>query len=343
MWTYQDTDQLYHYGILGMKWGKHRVQSSPPSTAQKSKHRTNLEAKYRESGMSKKQAEAAADKRIKTEKILAVTAGITVAAATAYVVNKHIQDRTDHIVKSGTKLQVIAKNADKDLDRAFYTAYKESDKTKYKGLYGRQLGGTMGETVHKISLNVDKDLKVASKQKATDAFVDLYKHDEEFRTAFQESNKVMNRGVGKAASIHRIASKPMSDKQLRKAGYDAFNIGLVNHDKSGNLASKKFYDKLKDAGYNAVMDVNDRKYSGYKSKAPVIIFDKANKISLDSVKEMTEKQIASNANKAYRQLAAPEVAKLGAAYAGIIAVSEFGQKRADEAAKSISKKGGKRK
>lgn len=40
MWKYQNTDELYHYGVLGMKWGIHRARKalgSSSATADKKK------------------------------------------------------------------------------------------------------------------------------------------------------------------------------------------------------------------------------------------------------------------------------------------------------------------
>lgn len=326
---------LQHHGIKGMRWGVRRFENEDgtltpagkrryaddSSGPKKSKHRQKLEAKYREKGMTEKDAEAAAAKRIRIEKVIGVTAGLTVAAASAYVIGKNIKERTDGIVKSGTKIQVIANDPNKDLERPFYMAYKKSDTTKYAGLYGNQLGA---DNAYRISLQADKDIKVVSRKKAADVFADLYKNDPEFRKSFDKSNDVMNPifGQAKVQRLHEAASKEMSDRKLRRVGYDAFNRGLVNHDEDGNKIAKKFYDRLKAMGYDAVEDINDQKYSGYNSKKPVIIFNKANKISVQGATKLTEEQVASYAKKSYKMLlgdfATKELAAKGAIFAGTV-------------------------
>ena len=330
---------LYHHGIKGMKWGIRRYQrkdgtlttagkkrySEDSSEPNKSKHRSKLEAKYREQGMSQKQAEFAASRRIKTEKIIAVTAGMTVAAATAYVVNKNVKERADGIIKSGTTLQRITSTPDENLDRAFYAAYKNVDNTKYKGMYGKQLTA-LGDNAYKVTLNANQDIKIASRKKAADVFADLYKNDPEFRESFIKSNNLLKRGNPNvlATKIHRIASGDMTDKQLKKQGYDAFNIGLVNHNPNGSAVSKKFYDRLKSMGYDAVMDINDQKYSGYDAKKPVIVFNSKNKVSLSEAKKLTNEQIVSSINKTYRRVIGKEIAKQGSITAGVLLAGSFG-------------------
>lgn len=415
MWNYIHTDELYHWGIKGMKWGVRRFQnkdgsltpagrkrysddvvSAKNSVAEakvarkaaskeyskafnkynlistkknyqimkdaetksrdarlayestkrdyktrkaeedglfdpnrsKSKHRQNLEEKYRKRGYDDKQAAMMANDRIRAEKIVATAAALTLTAATAYAANKYVKDRTDGILKAGTKLQRVSSDPNESLDRAFYGAYKKGDRTKYKGMYGKQIK-MQGGDVHKMTLNVNEDVKIASRRKAEDAFMDLYKNDEEFRNAFKQSNNrfVVFGANERARKIHATAAGEMTDRQLRKAGYEAFNIGLVNHDKNGNIAAKKFYDKLKSQGYDAVIDINDKKYSGYKAKAPVIVFNKGNKISLADVKQMTDEQIMSNAKKAAAAIYGPEVIKTGAAYTGVLVGGTWGSNK----------------
>ena len=58
MWQYQNTDELYNHGVLGMRWGVRKVRSSSSSN-KKRKHRMSNRAykKYRSSSRDSKIAQ----------------------------------------------------------------------------------------------------------------------------------------------------------------------------------------------------------------------------------------------------------------------------------------------
>lgn len=340
MWEYNytpDPNELYHYGILGMKWGVRRYQNQDGSLTNagrrhyygdasvarahskyqeavdnrkkaqrngknvkpakdneyrsefeyktkreaariraknvefknKSKYRQKLESQYKKLGLSDEDAQAAANRKIRAEKILAASAALTVAACAAYAYSKHRKNKIDGIIKAGEALQRIEmQDTGGKLHEVFYVAKGKHDMNRYKGLLGFTRAKQTGHA-YMMKLEAASDIKVASREKARKAFGDLMNNDKDFRSSLGFGDRSFT-----TREINRI--------------YEEFNRQLVDRSMPKDPVNK-FYDKLKSAGYGAIQDVNDMDYSGYKAKNPLIVFDNAGgNIFVKSVEEMTD-------------------------------------------------------
>lgn len=268
-------------------------QKLAQETKEKSKHRLKLEAHYREKGMTKEEAEVAAYKRVRTEKILAATAAVAVTAAVAYVGYKHYDKFADKILKPGTHLQHISTNSNKGVEDAFYASYKKSDMLKYRGLFGEQLRATGNSSIFKTDVKVNSKTKVASNKHARKILADLIKSDPEYAEVLK--NHLNNY---KEDNLTSKALEALNKGKVDDTVWEATNKWLVDHDELGSKVSTKLYQKLKDAGYDAVLDVNDMKYSGYRSKRPVIIFNGADRLSVIASKKLSDIEINDDELKA---------------------------------------------
>jgi hypothetical protein len=245
-----------------------RIREKGIEFKKKSKHRLDLEEKYKKLGMDDEQAQAAANNRIRTEKILAVTAGLTIAAAAAYTTNKIVKNRIDGVIKAGENLQRIEmQDTGGKLHEVFYVAQGKHDTKRYYNLLGATRQKQTGEA-YVMKLMASKDVKVASKDKCRKVFNELMKTDPDFK---------------KAVGLHVPGIGGLS----KKAQYDRFNQALVEMRNQG--PDKAFYAKLKAAGYGAIQDINDMKFSGYAAKNPLIVFDNSSgNIGVKSVKKIAE-------------------------------------------------------
>lgn len=266
-----DADSLT-YKTAKLKYGTNkevaRIQDKGVEFKKKSKHRLKLEEQYKKLGMTDEQAQAAANNRIRTEKILIASAALTVTACAAYAAVKHRKNKIDGIIKAGETLQrVEMQDTGGKLHDVFYVAKDDKDKVRYEKLLGFARQKQTGHA-YMMKLEASADVKVASMDKCRKTFQDLYKNDSDFKRYVQ-------------------VNVPGIDGASKNKQYDYFNRALVNmHDTD---ASKKFYSKLKSAGYGAIQDVNDMKYSGYHAKNPLIVFDNSKgNIMVKSVREMTE-------------------------------------------------------
>ena len=293
-------DELYHWGIKGMKWGVRRFQKKDGSLtpagkkryddsgqSKKSKHRTKLEEAYRKRGLSQEEAESAASRRIRTEKILGVSAALTVGACAAYAAVKSRKARIDGIIKAGEKLQRIEmQDTNGKLHDVFYASKGKHDNRRYYGLMGMTRRIQTGKAFC-MDLESSGDIKVASRRNAEQIFKDLYKSDQEFKLhVSREANELFN---GRNKVNPKKLLRRNNDSEIRKL-YENFNSNLVYIKESGSGADKKFFNALKAKGYGAIQDINDMKFSGYNAKNPLIIFDNSKKnIMVKSVSEIKTK------------------------------------------------------
>ena len=331
----------YDDGINDKQYGKADVKKQTKSNEKtykipknKSLHRLQLEEKYRKQGLSQEQAEQQAAKRIRTEKYIAAAAAVTVASCVAYA--KYKGYTSDKIFETNTEFQRImklAENAEIRQGRQ-YLAVDKKDKVKYKGLLGSSFETqikaqnkinevfnekAVKEAVYDVTVKNKDTVKVASRKRAEDAFMKLYNEDSEFRKALQERAKETTEEMGFLKPFSKKLGEGKLEKhQLRKYGYDIFNTLLVDTDKRSESNANKFYDALKKQGMNALEDINDKKYSGYNAKMPIITFDG----NFDYVKrEMSKSEIMSNNKKATNMTIRPALIKGGAAFIGMYAAA----------------------
>ena len=331
----------YDDGINDKQYGKADVKKQTKSNEKtykipknKSLHRLQLEEKYRKQGLSQEQAEQQAAKRIRTEKYVAAAAAVTVASCVAYA--KYKGYTSDKIFETNTEFQRImklAENAEIRQGRQ-YLAVDKKDKVKYKGLLGSSFETqikaqnkinevfnekAVKEAIYDVTVKNKDTVKVASRKRAEDAFMKLYNEDSEFRKALQERAKETTEEMGFLKPFSKKLGEGKLEKhQLRKYGYDIFNTLLVDTDKRSESNANKFYDALKKQGMNALEDINDKKYSGYNAKMPIITFDG----NFDYVKrEMSKSEIMSNNKKATNMTIRPALIKGGAAFIGMYAAA----------------------
>lgn len=280
----KETTNSYRKTKLDYKVAKTDAEGGFDPSLKKSKHQTVLEEKYRSQGYTPEQATVLANDRIRTERIVTAAAALTVTAAATYAANKYVKNRTDQIIKSGSVLQRIEmQDTGGKLHDTFYASTGKHDNKRYEGVLGftRKMQG--GEA-YLMKLEANRDIKVASKEKAVQTFGDLYKNDASFRYAVRDSVAHHPMHAGK----NKVNVDNFSDRNIRKM-YDNFNSSLIEIREKGSGADTKFYKKLKSAGYDAIQDINDMKYSGYRAKNPLIVFNNKNdNIMVKSVKEMTD-------------------------------------------------------
>lgn len=295
--------ELYHYGIKGMKWGIRRYQYADGTLTPAGKNR------YQSSNNS----------------ILFEDAKYMLNNARATITGKQY---VDSYIKQGTTLNRIQTN--ENFERfAFYATYKKADSDKYMGLFGKNLidraaarNESGGMKVYQLKLESIKKLKIPSDDNVSDITAKLLR-DSKFKAdlegSISDSKSKMLRPTQQVLFEQAQNALKKNPEKLtnseKKAIYKAFNLSLVNHNPQEIAAQDRLYTELKKKGYNALLDYNDKEYSSYHAKRPVIVFD-VNSVKLQSVAELDPKTVSKlntkyNAERIIKEIPANTVGVLG--------------------------------
>lgn len=309
------TNELYHHGVKGQKWGVRRYQYADGTLTPAGRKRLKTDTSS---------ASAKLSEFVKSKK--------TIITGRQYV---------DGYLNKGTTLARIqtSENFEKF---AFYATYKKSDMDKYMGLFGKNLStrsqydadaaeknakssGSEEDIfnaknareyannlkVYQIKLTATKKLKIPSDDNAADITTKLLK-EPEFKSnvveSIRDSKEKMKHPTqqilfNQAQKAMKKNPDKMTDSE-KVAVYKAFNLSLVNHNSQEIAAQNRFYTELKKKGYNALLDYNDKDYSSYHAKRPMIVFD-VDSVRLSSVTQTNPKVV----DKLYKKYNAERIAK----------------------------------
>lgn len=318
---------LSHHGIKGMRWGVRRFQNKDGSLKNAGKkrydegsrnpverHRQKLINKYVQKGYSNSAAQTMAKQRMKTEAALGIVGGITIAIVAKKAATRIGQDYCDKVIKSGKEIQNIGANSKATFkDAPFYAAVNGHDKKAYGMLYPNEKRGmaknALGSSydgIYKNKIKVTKDIKMPSVNNARKIFNQKMNSDQQFRQEVLDTIKQTNYGYN-AEKLFNTNPKKF---------YDKFNQALATPQFQSKGIHNKFYSELEKYGYNALLDINDTRYSGYKNlaKSPTIFFGKDAVEKIASTK-LSDVEIDENVRKYAIELMIKNAGKTAAEYA----------------------------
>lgn len=295
------TNELYHHGILGQRWGK---RNGPP---------------YPLSGGDYSPSEKKAISEERKKKKYSIYN------------KKHFDE-----VLSTDKTTLVTLNYNKDRTQntdMFYAVHTKHDFNQYNAIFNKAIpreiyddnGNSLGTGTflkYRINNTIKTDMKVASEDTSAEVFMKLYKKDRDFYNFVTDPNRMRDYFVKDKyrfsgyREARKVLEKMEKDSSYIPTGddlqvvYRMFNY-VIPYDGAGNARKgkdmltqrAKFFKEMKVAGYGAVLDTNDAIYGGFKAESPIIVFDMENIVPKSAYLTSTQsKKFSSLAYTGHRYL-----------------------------------------
>lgn len=342
-------NELYHYGVKGMKWGVWNEETKARYSGSSRRSRRNYFY-----NSSKSSARSFANRFYKRR--------INSEDTNVEIGKRHV----DTVLDKNTGLYRI-QAVDYFEKYPFYATYKQHDIDAYAGLLSKNLVKRAKDAAREAedkaaASGSEEDKKTAEKLREDSERVDVYQlriankqklqipsednagrivgnllKDEEFhnnlRASIEDCKTKMLRPSQQILFNEALKSMNKKASKLTPADkryiYKALNLSLTYHNNDQIAVQNKFYNAMKKEGYSALLDLNDRTYSSYHAKSPVIVFD-TDKVYLQSATKMDPKKIDS----LYRRYNTERIVKeIPEHIVGTIA--KYGELKADKAASEV--------